>query len=45
MSFIQKLFSIFSSNKITVTTVPYINNNINNNNLKYTFNSGITINK
>lgn len=52
MSFIQKLFSIFSSNKITVTTVPYINNNINNinnnvnnnsNNLKYTFNSGITI--
>ena len=45
MSFIQKILSIFSSNKITVMTVPYINmqNNNFNNTLKYTFNSGITV--
>ena len=41
MSFIQKILSIFSSNKITITTVPYMNmqNNNSNNTLKYTFNS------
>ena len=43
MSFLQNLFSIFFKNKITITTVPYINGVNFNNNLKYTFNSGITI--
>ena len=42
MSFLQNLLSIFFGNKITITTVPYINGT-NFNNLKYTFNSGITI--
>jgi hypothetical protein len=43
MSFLQNLFSIFFKNKITITTVPYVNSANLNNNLKYTFNSGITI--
>jgi hypothetical protein len=43
MSFIQKVFSLFVANKITITTVPYINRNNFNNNLKYTFTSGINI--
>ena len=43
MSFLQNLFSIFFKNKITITTVPYVNGVNFNNNLKYTFNSGITI--
>lgn len=43
MSFIQKLFSLFSVNKITITAVPYVNNIGTTNTLKYTFNSGITI--
>jgi len=45
MSFLQNLLSIFFKNKITIITVPYVNvNSANfNNNLKYTFNSGITI--
>jgi len=43
MSFIQKLFSLFSVNKITIIAVPYVNNTGINNKLKYTFNSGITI--
>ena len=43
MSFLQTLFSLFSANKITITTIPYINNTGIKNTLKYTFNSGITI--
>lgn len=43
MSFIQKLFSLFSVNKITIIAVPYVNNIGITNTLKYTFNSGITI--
>jgi hypothetical protein len=43
MSFLQTLFSLFSANKITITTIPYINNTGIKKTLKYTFNSGITI--
>ena len=43
MSFIQKFLSLFSINKITVIVKPYINGHNFNDNLKYTFNSGITI--
>ena len=45
MSFLQTLFSLFSANKITIKTTPYINNTGITNTLKYTFNSGITINQ
>ena len=43
MSILQAIFSLFSLNKITVTTQPYFNNTNNNTILKYTFNSGITV--
>ena len=43
MSILQAIFSLFSLNKITVTTKPYFNNTNNNTTLKYTFNSGISI--
>ena len=43
MSFLQNLFSIFFKNQITITTVPYVNSANFNSNLKYKFNSGITI--
>ena len=43
MSFLQSILSIFFGSKVTITTVSYVNGANFNSNLKYTFNSGITI--
>ena len=43
MSFLQSILSIFFGSKVTITTVSYVNGVNFNSNLKYTFNSGITI--